>query len=66
MRPASTHTQRVLELLRKEGRLRTSDLAAAGVPRMVLTRMTASGQLERAAEGCTVYRKASTPSMKAW
>ncbi len=54
MRPASTHIQRVLQLVRKEGRLRTSDLAAAGVPRMVLTRMTASGQLERAARG--LYR----------
>jgi predicted transcriptional regulator of viral defense system len=54
MRPASTHMQRVLQLVRKEGRLRTSDLAAAGVPRMVLTRMTASGQLERAARG--LYR----------
>ena len=54
MRPAITHTQRVLQLVRKEGRLRASDLAAAGVPRMVLTRMTASGQLQRTARG--LYR----------
>ena len=54
MRPAPSHTQRVLRLVRKSGRLRASDLAAAGVPRVVLTRMTASGQLERAARG--LYR----------
>jgi predicted transcriptional regulator of viral defense system len=44
----------VLQLVRKNGRLRASDLAAAGVPRVVLTRMTASGQLERASRG--LYR----------
>jgi predicted transcriptional regulator of viral defense system len=44
----------VLQLVRKNGRLRASDLAAAGVPRVVLTRMTARGQLERAARG--LYR----------
>jgi hypothetical protein len=35
--------------VRKNGWLRASDLADAGVPRVVLTRMAASGQLERAA-----------------
>lgn len=54
MRPAPSHTQKVLQLVRKNGRLRASDLAAAGVPRVVLTRMAASGQLERAARG--LYR----------
>jgi predicted transcriptional regulator of viral defense system len=54
MRPAPSHTQKVLQLVRKNGPLRASDLAAAGVPRVVLTRMTASGQLERAARG--LYR----------
>lgn len=54
MRSAVTHTQRVLQLVRKNGWLRTSDLADAGVPRAVLTRMAASGQLERAARG--LYR----------
>jgi predicted transcriptional regulator of viral defense system len=54
MRFAPSHTQRVLQLVRKNGRLRASDLAAVGVPRVVLTRMTASGQLERTARG--LYR----------
>jgi predicted transcriptional regulator of viral defense system len=54
MRSAVTHTQRVLQLVRKNGRLRASDLADTGVPRAVLTRMAASGQLERAARG--LYR----------
>jgi predicted transcriptional regulator of viral defense system len=51
---AETHTQHVLQLLRQKGWLRASELASAGVPRVVLTRMTASGQLERAARG--LYR----------
>ncbi|WP_372527088.1 type IV toxin-antitoxin system AbiEi family antitoxin domain-containing protein [Piscinibacter sp.] len=54
MRSAVTHTQKVLQLVRKNGWLRASDLADAGVPRVVLTRMAASGQLERAARG--LYR----------
>ena len=54
MRSAVTHTQTVLQLARKNGWLRASDLADAGVPRVVLTRMAASGQLERAARG--LYR----------
>ena len=54
MRSAVTHTQRVLQLVRKNGWLRASDLADAGVPRAVLARMAASGQLERAARG--LYR----------
>jgi len=54
MRSAVTHTQRVLQLVRKNGWLRAGDLADAGVPRAVLTRMAASGQLERAARG--LYR----------
>jgi len=54
MRSAVTHTQKVLHLVRKYGWLRASDLADAGVPRVMLTRMAASGQLERAARG--LYR----------
>jgi len=54
MRSAATHTQKVLQLVRKYGWLRASDLADAGVPRVMLTRMAASGQLERAARG--LYR----------
>ena len=52
--PARAHAEYVLQLLRQKGWLRASDLASAGVPRVVLTRMTASGQLERAARG--LYR----------
>ncbi|MBW8846511.1 MAG: type IV toxin-antitoxin system AbiEi family antitoxin domain-containing protein [Burkholderiales bacterium] len=54
MRSDVTHTQIVLQLVRKNGWLRASDLADAGVPRVVLTRMAARGQLERAARG--LYR----------
>lgn len=48
------HSQRVLELGRQKGLLRSSDLAAVGVPRIVLTRLTAAGALERVARG--LYR----------
>ncbi len=54
MSATATHTDRVLQFVRKTGWLRASDLADAGIPRVVLTRMTASGQLERAARG--LYR----------
>ncbi len=53
-----THTQHVLQLVRQKGWLRASDLTGVGVPRVVLTRMTASGQLERAARG--LYRLPDT------
>ena len=49
-----THTQRVLDLLRQRGMLRPSDLDDIGAPRIVLTRMTASGLLEKAGRG--LYR----------
>jgi predicted transcriptional regulator of viral defense system len=54
MRSAVTHTQKVLQLVRGNGWLRASDLVDAGVPRVMLTRMAASGLLERAARG--LYR----------
>ena len=63
MRSAVTHTQRVLQLVRKNGWLRASDLADAGVPRVVLTRMAASGQLERAPSTLTrsyIYNQTAT------
>ena len=56
---SETHTQQVLQLVRQKGWLRASDLASAGVPRAVLTRLTASGQLERAARG--LYRLPDSP-----
>ena len=46
-----THTQRVLDLLSQKGMLRPRDLDDIGVPRVVLTRMTGNGQLEKAGRG---------------
>ena len=60
MHVTATHTQRVLRLIHKNGWLRASDLAHAGIPRVVLTRMTASGQLVRAARG--LYRMPTASS----
>ena len=54
----STQTVRVLKLARQKGLLRASDLAAAGIPRVVLTRLTAIGQLERLGRG--LYRLPET------
>jgi len=52
--PNATHSQRVLELLQRQGMLRASDLDAIGVPRVMLTRLSASGQMERVGRG--LYR----------
>ena len=52
--PPETHTQRILDLLRQKGMLRPSDLDDIGAPRVVLTSMTANGQLEKAGRG--IYR----------
>lgn len=49
-----THTQRVLDLIGQKGILRPGDLDAIGVYRVVLTRMTAKGLLERVGRG--LYR----------
>jgi predicted transcriptional regulator of viral defense system len=49
-----THTQRVLGLAGQKGLLRASDLDAIGAPRIVLTRLTAAGLLERVGRG--LYR----------
>ncbi|MDE2424273.1 MAG: type IV toxin-antitoxin system AbiEi family antitoxin domain-containing protein [Betaproteobacteria bacterium] len=49
-----THHQRALDLLYRKGLLRASDLDAIGVPRVVLSRLTASGQMERVGRG--LYR----------
>ena len=53
MKPAS-QTERALDLARRKGLLRTSDLAALDVPRIVLTRLTAAGRLEKVGRG--LYR----------
>lgn len=52
-----THAQRVLHLARQKGLLRASDLGAIGAPRMVLTRLTAAGRLEKVGRG--IYRLAN-------
>jgi len=49
-----THTQRVLDLLSQKGMLRPLDLDAIGIPRVVLTRMSTAGQLEKIGRG--LYR----------
>lgn len=51
---ADTHSQRVLDLAGRKGLLRTSDLDAIEAPRVVLTRLTAAGLLERVGRG--LYR----------
>jgi predicted transcriptional regulator of viral defense system len=51
---SSTHTQRVLDLAGQKGLLRASDLDAIGAPRVVLTRLTTAGLLEKVARG--LYR----------
>jgi predicted transcriptional regulator of viral defense system len=50
----TTHHQRALDLLYRKGLLRASDLDAIGVPRVVLSRLTASGQMKRVGRG--LYR----------
>lgn len=49
-----TQTQRVLALARQNGMLRPGDLHAVGAARVVLTRLTVSGQLEKVGRG--LYR----------
>lgn len=48
---ADTYTRRVLELAQQKGLLRSSDLNPIGVPRVVLTRLTAIGLLDRIGRG---------------
>lgn len=51
---SNTHTQRVLRLARQKGLLRASDLDAINAPRIVLTRLTGTGLLEKVGRG--LYR----------
>jgi predicted transcriptional regulator of viral defense system len=46
-----TQFQRTLRLARQHGLLRARDLAHEGIPRVVLTRLVARGDLERVARG---------------
>lgn len=49
-----TQTERALDMAGQKGLLRASDLAALDVPRIVLTRLTAAGRLEKVGRG--LYR----------
>lgn len=57
--PTATHTQRVLDLASRKGMLRASDLDAIEAPRVVLTRLTAAGLLDKVGRG--LYRLPSQP-----
>ena len=50
----STQNQRVLDLLAQKGMLRSLDLDTIGIPRVVLTRLTAAGMVDRVGRG--LYR----------
>lgn len=52
--PTFTHTQRVLSLAGRKRILRASDLEAIAAPRVVLTRLSTAGLLEKI--GCGLYR----------
>ena len=54
-----THTQRVLDLASQKGLLRASDLDAIDAPRVVLTRLTAAGLLDKVGRG--LYRLPNHP-----
>jgi predicted transcriptional regulator of viral defense system len=56
---SDTHAQRILSLARQKGLLRASDLDAIEAPRVVLTRLTEAGLLERVSRG--LYRLPSHP-----
>jgi predicted transcriptional regulator of viral defense system len=55
----NTQTQRVLDLVRQMGVLRPAHLQGIGIPRVVLARLTASGELEKVARG--LYRLPDAP-----
>jgi predicted transcriptional regulator of viral defense system len=50
----NTYSRRVLNLASQKGLLRANDLEAINVPRVVLTRLTAAGQLDKVGRG--LYR----------
>ena len=55
-----THTQRILDYARARGIVRSSELSKIGAPRIALTRLTASGHLERIGRG--LYRLPDGPA----
>ncbi len=56
---ALPHHQRVLDLARRKGMLRASDLDAIEAPRVILTRLTTAGLLDRVGRG--LYRLPGDP-----
>lgn len=58
MNHRNIHSNRIHSLARQKGLLRPADLEGIGAPRVVLTRMVATGQLERVARG--LYRLRDT------
>lgn len=54
-----TPIDRLLHLVRQKGLLRPNDLDEMGIPRVYLTRLTASGQLEKVGRG--LYRLSDSP-----
>ena len=56
---ADTHTRRVLDLADQKGLLRAADLDAIEAPRVVLTRLTAAGLLDKIGRG--LYRLPNHP-----
>ena len=56
--PATTHTQQALALVGQNGLLRASQLQELGIARVVLSRLVASGQLEKVGRG--LYRLPNT------
>ena len=54
----NTQTQHALDLVRQMGMLRPIKLQGIGIPRVVLARLTASGELEKVARG--LYRLPDT------
>lgn len=51
--------QRILDLAQRKGLLRAGDLSTIGAPRVMLTRLTAAGMLDRVGRG--LYRLPSHP-----
>jgi len=59
MSTIDTHSQRVLDLAGRKRLLRAKDLDAIEAPHVVLSRLTAAGQLEKIGHG--LYRLSSVP-----